>query len=291
MRKAKKLLGFACLAAVGLMTAVAYCLPTPEAAAQAADVNINVTVRESHASVHLVTPKDGDQTVRDELAISTDYTETLKIEYSLVYTAPDGHQQTFDLPSYTPAAQDGTHDFTVDLSSYGFGNYTLTAKITGVGGVTFEDAVKFEYCAVIVEQIGTDEWGNPIVKIYANPKVAGLTIPVYDENGKALAATPLRVADHEFDASHIATVTIPMDTYSAPAGDYLGLALPYDAADNLLKNYPFEFTYTPVVKVPNTGLTLSNLNITKADYLLTGLVMFGAVAGFAIFLVARKSRR
>lgn len=44
--------------------------------------------------------------------------------------------------------------------------------------------------------------------------------------------------------------------------------------------------------VPDTGLNLLNgLNISQADYIITGLLAFGFVTGFAIFLIVRRNRR
>lgn len=298
MRKAKKLLGFAGLAAVGLMTAIAYCLPAPEAvAAESTDININVTVRESHASVYLRAPKDGEIAYEKDLEVVTDYTETIKIDYVLKYTDTDGNEQTFNLPAYTPSAQDGTHKFQLNLDDYGFGSYELTAIITGVGGTTFEDSVKFNYNAIRVETIGADADGNPIVKIYANPAVGELDIQAYDKTGDPVFTDgadqdrPLHIASDQFDNDHTVTLTLPMGDYGADAGDYIGIVIPYDASGDLIDAYPFDFEYVPVINVPNTGLSMTQLNISKADYLITGLVMFGSVAGFAIFLVTRKNRR
>ncbi len=43
---------------------------------------------------------------------------------------------------------------------------------------------------------------------------------------------------------------------------------------------------------PDTGLNLfSDLNISSADYIVTGLVAFGLVTAFAVFLIIRRSRR
>lgn len=45
-------------------------------------------------------------------------------------------------------------------------------------------------------------------------------------------------------------------------------------------------------QVPDTGSNLfGGLNISSADYIVTGLVAFGMVTAFAIFLIVRRSRR
>lgn len=45
-------------------------------------------------------------------------------------------------------------------------------------------------------------------------------------------------------------------------------------------------------EAPGTGLNLfKDLNISRADYIVTGLVAFGVVTGFAIFLIVRRNKR
>lgn len=45
-------------------------------------------------------------------------------------------------------------------------------------------------------------------------------------------------------------------------------------------------------EAPDTGLNLfKDLNISRADYIITGLVAFGLVTGFAIFLIVRRNKR
>ncbi len=47
-----------------------------------------------------------------------------------------------------------------------------------------------------------------------------------------------------------------------------------------------------VPETPGTGINLfRDLNISQADYLLTGLVAFGVVTAFAVFLIIRRSKR
>lgn len=45
------------------------------------------------------------------------------------------------------------------------------------------------------------------------------------------------------------------------------------------------------VKKPDTGNFLAGLNLSRADYLITGLIVFFTVAGLAIFLILRQKRR
>lgn len=42
---------------------------------------------------------------------------------------------------------------------------------------------------------------------------------------------------------------------------------------------------------PDTGSLFRDLNISRADYILTGVIAFGLITGFAIFLMIRRSKR
>lgn len=45
-------------------------------------------------------------------------------------------------------------------------------------------------------------------------------------------------------------------------------------------------------ETPDTGLNLfKDLNISRADYIITGLIAFGMVTAFAAFLMIRRSKR
>ena len=48
----------------------------------------------------------------------------------------------------------------------------------------------------------------------------------------------------------------------------------------------------PDPEVPDTGSNLfKDLNISNADYIVTGLLAFGFVTAFAIFLIVRRNKR
>lgn len=65
---------------------------------------------------------------------------------------------------------------------------------------------------------------------------------------------------------------------------------PSDPSDPNNPGKPGDGSDTP--DVPGTGLNIfSDLNISQADYIITGLVAFGMVTIFAVFLMIRRSRR
>ena len=109
-------------------------------------------------------------------------------------------------------------------------------------------------------------------KIWANVYTSDLILIIDPETGKI-------------------TVELPMSDYDAPEGEYTGHVVTYDQNDDVLGQYTFTFYYKPTPKLPNTGSVFANLNIARADYIITGLIFFGLVAGFAIYLIGRRSHR
>ena len=299
MQKTKKqILGLVGLAFVGLMTAVAYCLPAPSAAAESSNIDVVVTVRPDNTSVAILRPADGDQTSDSTTTVVTEYSEAAKIEYTLIRTDADGQQTEITLPAYTPESPNGSHEFELDLSQYGYGDFILTSTATGVGGTVHEDSVAFSYQAAVINNDGTNEDGNPVITIDPSDEFDHGQIQVYDKDGNPVFVdeegneVPIVVDRDDIDPeTGKITVELPMSDYDAPEGEYTGLVVTYDQNDDVLGEYTFTFYYKPTPKLPNTGSVFANLTIARADYIVTGLIFFGLVAGFAIYLIGRRSHR
>ena len=299
MQKTKKqILGLVGLAFVGLMTAVAYCLPAPSAAAESANIDVVVTVRPDNTSVAILRPADGDQTSDSTTTVVTEYSEAAKIEYTLVRTDADGQQTEITLPAYTPESPNGSHEFELALSQYGYGDFILTSTATGAGGTVHEDSVAFSYQAAVINNDGTNEDGNPVITIDPSDEFDHGQIQVYDKDGNPVFVdeegneVPIVVDRDDIDPeTGKITVELPMSDYDAPEGEYTGLVVAFDKDNDILGQYTFTFYYKPTPKLPNTGSVLADLNIARADYIATGLIFFGLVAGFAVYLIARRSHR
>lgn len=301
MRKTKKqLLGFAGLAAVGLMTAIAYCLPAPNAAASnSQSINVNVTVYADNTSVVITNPQDGSATATSPTAITVSYSNADQLDYKLTYVAPDGQTQEYTLPSYEPAEQNGTHTLELDLNQYGgYGDYVLTVIASKNSGTPHEDSIAFSYQPAVVEDTGTNDKGNPTIDIEPSAEADKVEIQVYDKDGNPIFVdkdgneTPLVVDPDDVDPeTGKINVTLPMADYDAPEGQYTGVVITYDENGDILGQYTFDFYYKPLPKTPDTGSVFANLNIARADYIATGLIVFGLIAGFAVFLATRKSHR
>lgn len=299
MRKTKKqILGFVGLAFVGLMTAFAYCLPAPGAAAESAGIDVVVTVHPDNTSISILSPADGDKISDGTTKISVSYSETARIDYRLVYTDPEGQEQTIDLPSYTPTDPNGDYEFTLDLNQYGYGQFVLTTTAIGVGGTVHEDSVSFTHQAAAVNNDGTTENGNPVITVDPADEMDHGTIQIYDKDGNPIFVdengneTPLVVDRNDIDPeTGKIKVELPLSDYDIPEGEYTGVVTTYDENGDVLGEYTFSFYYKPTPKLPNTGSVFAGLNIARADYIITGLIFFGLVAGFGIYLIGRRSHR
>ncbi len=304
MQKTKKhFLGMVGLALVALLTLVAYGLPSPEAsAAEEGNVDVQVVVGEPNMNNRINAPRDGDIVVKPDLEISSSYSQASKIEYFLTYSNADGQEVRVPVGSFTPTENSGVNTFAVNLDGYGgFNNYRLTSVAYGNNGAQREDTVAFAYRAINVYYNGLNDNEDPQLKAEVNEKVDKIQIQVYDKDNNPVFVDengvehPIIVDKSAIDPeTGELLIDLPFKEYGVPEGDYRAVVVTYDENDVILSIDTVPFTYklrgnTP--EVPNTGSMLENLNISRLDYLLTGLIAFGAVAGFAIYLICRKNRR
>ena len=328
MKKTKKqLLGLAGLAAVGVMTAVAYAMPTPDAAAAEqttyecndsdSDPNndcakgdggaqVQVRVSEGNPAITITSPQDGSNLSDSDVKVAGTYSEVTKIDFYLTYkknngVTSDDVTHRVDLDSFTPTeTSSGTYAFNVDIAQYGQGDYTLHVLAQGYNGATREDTTTFSYRAMTVEvDPETTPNGDPSVDITIDDQVDKVMVQVYnkneplfkDENGDPKF---IEVSRDDIDlATGKIKVHLPFEENGAEAGEYTVVSVAYDRNNDIVSMVTTPLNYKPVVPdVPNTSAGFfADLNITHIDYLITGLIVFGLVAGFALYLVCRKSRR
>lgn len=320
MQKTKKqLLGLAGLAAVGIMTAVAYSLPTPAAAAEneptsvEAGAQVQVRVLGADVKAEFISPSDGGNSVNADTKVSVDFNKANELVYQLTFkkdtnstpiTIPLGSKGTYTIPA---ELQDkaGVHNFDLDLDSYGygFGEYTLQVVAKGTNHTSYVDTVTFRYSAATAEITGTEKNGDPNLEVDINVVVDKIAVTVYDKKGNPLTdkdGNPL-IVELDRDAIDPETgnfnITLPFEEYNAGDGEYTIITTAYDKNGDILTiiTTPFNYKWVdpnkPDADTPNTGfLTIGDLNITRLDYLLTGLIAFALVAGFALYLIARRNR-
>ena len=136
-----------------------------------------------------------------------------------------------------------------------------------------------------IEAYVYDKDGN-IVRIVRADRETG-TVYVYDKDGNLLFTIP-----NGFRSDR--DLTIPMD--GLDSGDYATVITYKDANGKIIgdsKNVKISYEDGKAVVVPDTGSFFQGFNITREDYLITGVVVFtlvGAVA-FGITMKKKKSVR
>lgn len=301
-RTKKQLLGFTGLAAVGIMTAIAYGVPAPNASAATQNTTVNVQVTEGNPNNIFASPRDGSETVSSLVNVVTNYSQAKRLDFYLTYKDESGNTQRVDLPSYSPANDAGTYNFDLDVSPYGFGEFVLHTSVTGLDNVTREtDTVSFTYSAMIIDtNQGVDDKKNPIVSVEIGSSIEKVVVAIFDKDGNpAFVDENGNVVNIELNRSDIDPATgkilvaLPFEKYGAKAGTYAVVFSAYDKDNKLVSMQTAFVDYSPLTPdTPNTGmLSIGDLNISRVDYLVTGMIAFCAAVGLAVFLIFRKSRR
>lgn len=339
MRRTKKqLLGLAGLAVVGVMTAVAYCLPAPGAAAAedgevppstSNGTSVVVTVRSDAKNyVHINSPANGTTIEEPEFTVNYLAQETDQVNTYLEYTRDNKVVRKL-VDTFTTSSNYQTNNVDINLTNYGgvSGQYKVIVESRDMNNMINEDSVTVNYRVMkpSIEYMPAKN-GDPILDATINSTVNRLVVRAYDSNNKLLFVdangqdAPIVLGRDAINpTTGMITKVLPFSDYKAAAGKYhivvvaqdadgdsisMGTiaitydpahpenpVLPYDPNDPTDPNHPDNPNNSNKPDVPNTGSNLSDLNISKIDYLITGLVVFGLVSVFAVYLVMRKSRR
>ncbi len=318
MRKTQKqLLGLAGLAAVGIMTATAYMIPAPGAAAEAgngiyeeqpeagSDFKVNVSVERGDTNQQINSPANGQEFNTNIVPVSIRYERISKMISTLTFEDESGVVQDKVVDTFIPTGADrdsGTRNFNIDLTQYKSKNsqYKLTTQAYDFEGVAIpSDVTTFSYTSTIITpEPKPEEGGNPSIEIDVNDEVEKVIIQIYDKNGNPILVdkdgkeTPIIVDKSAFDENGKLIVELPLDSYGVKEGEYTVVVDAYDKNGNIISKKTTPIEYTPATpELPNTGSLVGELNISRLDYIITGLIAFALISGFAVYLVLRKSRR
>ena len=292
MRKThKKILGFLSLGLVAAMTIFAATLPIPGAKAATSTVTdvIRVTVIGSQVKVDIVEPQDNDvvfTSSTQDVTVESQHAKTVTV--TGVYTDENGADTPLNIFTYNPANVSDTKTETLDLNTYGFGTYTITAVAEDESGITDEDIKTFTYIPAKADIDDSDEDGEIYVDLdYEDGVVCSADINVF-LGGKLVAPpSPIHVT------APTRRVKIPVDNFAT--GDYTVVTTAYDCPPGPDEDpNPLPFPYTDTfhfeqedIPVPDTGGLFMGLNISKTDYLLTAIIVFFAFATLALFIVIK----
>lgn len=306
MRKThKKVLGFMGLGFVAATTAVAATIPSPMAAATGSAVNtISVTVMSENPDL-IPSTDEGDVVTDPSYDFSVAYNGLSHVTATLKNYDEDGNVK------FTAVIWDedldwsaGTKDFSLDLDEYGgYGDIVITFE--GEGLVTVEQILSVKYVldsrnletdkttGEVTTEIELPDSSVTVIETYIYSPDGSLArilsadtetgvITVYDANGSLLFTIS--------DGYKYGELTISLAGLEY-ADNYTGKIVFRDASGELVGGtivLNIKHQGEDIV-VPDTGSFFQGLNISREDYLITGLIAF-MVIGVVAFGIVMKGR-
>lgn len=173
----------------------------------------------------------------------------------------------------------------LNASDYGYGKYTVSVRGTGYDGVYDEDIVTFYYLPLTASYDVNPVTGEYAVKIdeYSDDTASA---SIYLEN--ELIGTLERA---EFESG-----SVTFYLAGKPAGTYTVKVVARGENGETLYDQPFILTINykpsevPDAGAPDTGGLFQDLNISKEDYIITGIIVF-FVLGVVAFSIVAKGRK
>ena len=296
MKKTKKrVLGLLGLILVAITTIFAAFLPTPEASAtDTTTVTDTITVRVvgDTPDVAITSPivESGERLifVIPDQDLSFIWSNTEYVAITVHYTNKDGETRDTQIYSlHDPKYQPGDLTYLIDFlgSEYGYGEYRVDIEGVGFGGVTDEDSVEFSFYPVYGETFEGEENGLIYLDLHYDTEsenIETIKVNIYDENGNLVSEmSPITVQSPNTE------VELPFAENNMPTGNYRIEIVAYDEDGEVLYLPYYTNAYYKAIPVPDTGAPSIILNISKTDYLVTGLIIFLLLAIFGIIFVAK----
>lgn len=286
----KRLLGFAGLTLVAAMTVFAAFMPGPGAvAANSVTETVVVRVLSQTISVDITNPKNGEETVQTNQIIKFDYNNAKTITINIKHTAEDGTETT-GVINYTP--EEGSISGSVPINlyeEYGYGDFIIEIEATNADGFSDRDAIEFTLVPITGEaeqDENTDDVNVDLNYDTENPDIDYIEINVYDKSGNLIrSVSPVRVPRPTTSAK------LPFAENNIPDGEYIIEITAMDINGNPIQPpYRTGLDYkVSAIPVPDTGAAFAGLNISKSDYLITGLIIFFLVGIFGAVFISKKA--
>ena len=294
----KQLLGFGGLAIVIAMTAFACTLPTG-AVGVSGNTEIVVEVMESHSKTEIKKPLDGEVFSTPNIEFSEDHYHAKSVKYYLTKYNIDGTVDwKKELTDYRITGDDvsGHTNFTLNMDENGgTGRYVFSTELIAINDLPLYDHVEFVYAGISADQ---DDVTTPAGKVGFTVDytlgVKSLVYQVFDkDNNPVTEEFVANTANPETGGS--IDLEIDLTDYNIKSGDYKIMIVGHagvDGTGTTIGSALLTFTYTAPDSpdVPNTGSILSALNISRADYLITGIIGFTAISIAALFIIAHAKK-
>lgn len=285
MKKTQKtIFGFLGLFIVVAMTVIAAIIPSPGASANSVTDTIIIRVVGSVINAKFKKPSENITTTNDVIDFAFDYENADTAKIALSYTDKDDSTSDFpnieSYPDLNFAA--GVENGTFDIPAHGlsYGKYVLSLYATGTEGTELlYDSVSVEYVPVIASA-GQNEDDGLVDLILDEYTDEVETVEIYVD-GELIAT----VNKDDFDE------VVKLDFGERTTGEYTIEVVAKDADGKVLYK-PYEVpVYYESVEAPNTGFFFQDLNISREDYLITGLIIFFVFGVVAFGIVVRGSKR
>ena len=318
----KKIFGLFGLILVIAVTIFAVFLPesTTKAITEETDT-IKIRVVGSTPSINISGITSGDDVVSASQGINIDYSSIDELMVILKYTDIDGNVFEKNLIDGVPTGYiAGTSNVSVNLQtgeySYnyqyfdpstgeiktatgggsladqGFGEYVITVAGEDSGGVETEKSISFSYVPVTVST--TQDGDNVNVDLNydkdgtGDAQIGSIVINVYDETGQLKEPFPITIYPPND------SFTFNPKDYGFASGTYTIEVQAYDT--NGAKMYKpfrsiFDYQTGGVTPTPNTGGVMGNLNISKTDYIITGLIIFSIVGISGAVFISKHDKK
>lgn len=320
----KKIFGLFGLVLVIAVTIFAAFLPTPKTKAITTETvtdTLIVRVVGSTPSIDITGITPGGDVVSASQGINITYENIDELTAKLKYTDEDGNvyeknlidgvptgyvagvsnisinlqtgEYSYDYQYYDPSTgETKTATGGGSLADQGFGEYVITVAGEDLGGVVTEKSISFSYVPVVIS--ATQDGDNVNVNLdygkdaTGDAQIGSIVINVYDETGQLKEPFPITIY------SPNDSFTFNPKDYGFASGTYRIEAQAYDTnGAKMYKLYRSTFDYQTggVTPTPNTGGIMGNLNISKTDYIITGLIIFSIVGISGAVFISRHDKK
>jgi len=285
----KKAFGLFGLMLVAITTVFAATLPVPQAiAATSAADTIVVRVTGTTPHVEFTGVINDSVFIEPEQAFSYIYDNIDTAVITLEYKDLSGniHDYTLDtVNTDNTIIGSGVLNLNLSGTNYGYGDYVLRITGTQHGALPDEDSFKFSFRPFITSVKDDTESDDAILTLdYSNnTNIEKFEVIIRNEDSDQISEIPTITV-----TPPTKEVRIPFSENRVPTGKYIIEVISYDDLDREFTaqdNYEHEVT-----GVPNTGGLFSELNISKTDYLITGLVIFFLIGTGGIVFIAKASK-
>lgn len=295
----KHALGLGCLAIVGAITAFACTLPTG-AVSVGGGVDVVVEVYASGAETIIHKPQDGEIFNNPLITFSETHSHAKEVRYYIKKLKSDGSiDWTREITEQRIEGENvsGTTTFSLDMNNYGgTGVYIFESDMIGIDDLPLTDSVKFTYAAIQAETPVVSPTGATInYRVNYTSGVKSLTYQIFDMNNNPISQ-PVNVNTTDPAAGGFMDIEIDATNLSLETGKYQIMTIGFAGEGGTGQTIgtsivTFDYTSPDSPVVPDTGSLLASLNISRADYLITGIIGFTAISVAALFIVLKSKSK